>query len=185
MEQKKNRLHYAWFILAGCCILQGATLGLINNCAGVFYSPICKELGFELGVGFIPMEECYGTPTGGCNLVMMSKLPDKKKEAAWEFIRFMTDTEQTVKSSIKTGYLPARKSAGESETMKAYFEEMPMARVALDQLTYANRAAYSNPNYTEAGEAMKAALDAIYINNSDIDATLADLEIKVNKILNQ
>jgi len=48
MEQKKNRLHYAWFILAGCCILQGATLGLINNCAGVFYSPICKELGFEL-----------------------------------------------------------------------------------------------------------------------------------------
>jgi hypothetical protein len=32
---------------------------------------------------------------------------------------------------------------------------------------------------------MKAALDAIYINNSDIDATLADLEIKVNKILNQ
>ena len=49
MEQKKNRLHYAWFILAGCCILQGATLGLIDNCAGVFYSPICKELGFELG----------------------------------------------------------------------------------------------------------------------------------------
>ena len=44
MEQKKNRLHYAWFILAGCCILQGATLGLINNCAGVFYSPICREL---------------------------------------------------------------------------------------------------------------------------------------------
>lgn len=149
------------------------------------FSSMADELGFELGVGFIPMEECYGTPTGGCNLVMMSKLPDKKKEAAWEFIRFMTDTEQTVKSSIKTGYLPARKSAGESETMKAYFEEMPMARVALDQLAYANRAAYSNPNYTEAGEAMKAALDAIYINNSDIDATLADLEIKVNKILNQ
>ncbi len=49
MEQKKTKLHYAWFILAGCCIMQGATLGLINNCAGVFYSPICKELGFELG----------------------------------------------------------------------------------------------------------------------------------------
>ena len=49
MEQKKNKLHYAWFILVGCCIMQGATLGLINNCAGVFYSPVCKELGFELG----------------------------------------------------------------------------------------------------------------------------------------
>ncbi|MCI8453984.1 MAG: MFS transporter [Lachnospiraceae bacterium] len=44
-----GRPHYAWFILAGCCILQGASLGLIHNCAGVFYSPVCEELGFEIG----------------------------------------------------------------------------------------------------------------------------------------
>lgn len=44
-----KKLHYAWLILAGCCILQGASLGLINNCAGVFYSPVCEELGFEMG----------------------------------------------------------------------------------------------------------------------------------------
>ena len=49
MEQKKKKLHYAWIILAGCCIMQGATLGLINNCVGVFYSPVCQELGFEMG----------------------------------------------------------------------------------------------------------------------------------------
>ena len=46
---KKQKIHYAWFILAGCCILQGASLGLINNCAGVFYSPVCQDLGFEMG----------------------------------------------------------------------------------------------------------------------------------------
>ena len=40
-------------------------------------------------------------------------------------------------------------------------------------------------NYTEATEAIKSAMDAIYINNSDIDTTLADMETKVNKILNQ
>lgn len=44
-----KKFHYAWLILAGCCILQGASLGLINNCAGVFYSPVCEELGFEMG----------------------------------------------------------------------------------------------------------------------------------------
>lgn len=50
MEQtKRQKIHYAWFILAGCCILQGASLGLINNCAGVFYSPVCNDLGFEMG----------------------------------------------------------------------------------------------------------------------------------------
>ena len=46
---EKRNIHYAWFILAGCCILQGASLGLVNNCAGVFYSPVCDELGFEMG----------------------------------------------------------------------------------------------------------------------------------------
>lgn len=45
----EKKFHYAWLILAGCCILQGASLGLINNCAGVFYSPVCEELRFEVG----------------------------------------------------------------------------------------------------------------------------------------
>ncbi len=49
MPSVGRRPHYAWFILAGCCILQGASLGLIHNCAGVFYSPVCEELGFEIG----------------------------------------------------------------------------------------------------------------------------------------
>lgn len=47
--ENKQKIHYAWFILVGCCILQGASLGLVNNCAGVFYSPVCQDLGFEMG----------------------------------------------------------------------------------------------------------------------------------------
>ena len=47
--EKRYPIHYAWFILAGCCALQGGSLGLLHNCAGVFYSPVCQELGFEMG----------------------------------------------------------------------------------------------------------------------------------------
>ena len=47
--ETKQKFHYAWIILAGCCILQGASLGLVNNCAGVFFSPVCEDLGFEMG----------------------------------------------------------------------------------------------------------------------------------------
>lgn len=143
------------------------------------------ELGFELGAAFIPQALNYGTPTGGCCVVMTSNISQEEKAAAWEFMKYMTETEQAIKSSIKTGYLPSRHSAGESEEMQKYFEEMPLAKVALDQLAFVKRAAYSNPNYTEAGEVIGEALDAIYINGADIDSTLADLETKVNKILNQ
>lgn len=49
MEQKKKNMHYAWLILITCCMMQGAGLGLVSNCAGVFYSPVCNDLGFEMG----------------------------------------------------------------------------------------------------------------------------------------
>ena len=29
--------------------MQGAGLGLVSNCAGVFFSPVCNDLGFEMG----------------------------------------------------------------------------------------------------------------------------------------
>lgn len=158
----------------------GSTGSLTANMA------TAEELGFELATAFIPMETNYGTPTGGCCVVMMDGQTAEEEAAAWEFMKFMTETEQAVKSSIKTGYLVSRKSGGETEEMKAYFEENPLAKVALDQLDYVPaRAAYSNPNYTEAGKVIVEALDAIFINGADMDTTLSELEVKANKILNQ
>lgn len=158
----------------------GSTGSLTANMA------TAEELGFELATAFIPMATNYGTPTGGCCVVMMDGQSPEEEAATWEFMKFMTETEQAVQSSIKTGYLVSRKSGGETEEMKAYFEENPLAKVALDQLDYVPaRAAYSNPNYTEACKVILEGLDAIYINGADIDSTLADIEVRANKILNQ
>lgn len=158
----------------------GSTGSLTANMA------TADELGFELATAFIPMETNYGTPTGGCCVVMMEGQTPQEAAATWEFMKFMTETEQAVKSSIKTGYLVSRKSAGETEEMKTYFSQNPLAKVALDQLEYVPaRAAYSNPNYGETGKAILEALDSIFINGADMDTTLAELEIKANKILNQ
>lgn len=49
MQHKKQKNHYAWLILIACCMMQGAGLGLVSNCAGVFFSPVCNDLGFEMG----------------------------------------------------------------------------------------------------------------------------------------
>lgn len=49
MQPKNQKVHYAWLILIACCMMQGAGLGLISNCAGVFFSPVCNDLGFEMG----------------------------------------------------------------------------------------------------------------------------------------
>lgn len=49
MQPKDKKMHYAWLILIACCMMQGAGLGLVSNCAGVFFSPVCEDLGFEMG----------------------------------------------------------------------------------------------------------------------------------------
>lgn len=48
-NKKKNRIHYAWWILLSCCLIQGASLGLINNCAGIYFVPVSTELGVSTG----------------------------------------------------------------------------------------------------------------------------------------
>lgn len=43
-----KRFHYAWKILAVCCMIQGGAVGTIQNSCGVFYQPVCQDLGFDL-----------------------------------------------------------------------------------------------------------------------------------------
>lgn len=49
MSQKKNRIHYAWWILLGLCIIVGLGKGGLNNSAGLFLTPVSKDLGIGMG----------------------------------------------------------------------------------------------------------------------------------------
>lgn len=41
-----KKIHRAWIILIGCCFLQAGSMGAILGSVGVFYVPVCTELGF-------------------------------------------------------------------------------------------------------------------------------------------
>lgn len=45
----KKKFHYCWLILFSCCMMQGAGFGVVSNCAGLFYEPISRDLGFSIG----------------------------------------------------------------------------------------------------------------------------------------
>lgn len=118
--------------------------------------------------------------TGGANLVMIANPDEAQKEAAWQFVNWMTQTDQAVKASMTTGYLPTRISAVEDAAMQATFESIPEFKVAINQLAHAGGRTVTN---TEANAEIVSAIDSIWVNNQDIDETLAQLETKVNSIL--
>lgn len=168
------------------------TADLMNQDAAFFFQStgglsqimaVAKELGFELQTAFIPKGISYGVTTGGCNIAMLSGLSDEKKNAAWEYIKFITTTDETVEASIVTGYLATRKSAIEAEKMVEWYEQYPQYKVALEQLEISSGRP-NNPGYVEFQTELTNAMAEIMVNDADVDTTLAELEKKGNKLLN-
>jgi len=85
---------------------------------------------FNLGVAAIPVYKNNKSVTSGTNVAIF-KCKDKEKEkAAWEFIKWFTDTKQTAKFSELTYYMPVRKSAmQEPNILKMLSENKGLADV--------------------------------------------------------
>lgn len=145
---------------------------------------VANELGFELQTAFIPKGTQYGVTTGGCNIAMLKGLTKEQQDAAWEYIKYITSTEETVEASIVTGYLATRKSTLENDKMIAWYEEFPQYKVALDQLEISSGRP-NNPGYVEFQVELTNAMAEMMVNDADVDTTLAELEAKGNELLNE
>lgn len=78
---------------------------------------------FNLGVAAIPVYKNNKSVTSGTNVAIF-KCKDKAKEkAAWEFIKWFTDTKQTAKFSELTYYMPVRKSAMQEPNIQKMLKE--------------------------------------------------------------
>ncbi len=45
----EKKIHYAWWILITCFLIPLTVTGIVVSSAGIFYAPVCKELGFSRG----------------------------------------------------------------------------------------------------------------------------------------
>lgn len=95
---------------------------------------------FEVGVGMLAAGPTgvQIAPTGGNGLVIPATAPAEKQEAAWKFLKWLTDTPQTAAWAMATGYMPLRLSAMEDPALQAYFVERPNFQVAVAQMAQAS-----------------------------------------------
>ncbi len=100
---------------------------------------ILEQADFEVGVMALPGSTAgtYATVVGGGNLYIMDAVPQDQKDAAWKFIEFLSDVERTADFSVQTGYIAARESAYETQTMTDYIAVVPQAADARDALAFA------------------------------------------------
>ncbi len=98
----------------------------INNTAGKF----------EVSAAFLPGKERNAVQTGGGNIAVLAQCPQEKKDAAWEFIKFMYSEESGSKFVVNTGYIPVTNTIKDSKAVSEVWEVYPQYKVAFDQLSY-------------------------------------------------
>lgn len=84
------------------------------------YSFIKTNDAFTVGVTEVPAFEGKDRAViqQGASLFVTTDVTPEAQYAAYEFIKFVTNTENTAKFSVSTGYLPVRKSAADTQIVK-------------------------------------------------------------------
>lgn len=118
---------------------------------------------FELGVAYMPKHVKRGVLIGGASLVSFKGISEDKKEAAWNFMEYLTSPETAGRWSRFTGYFSPRMQAYDMPAMKAYIDNDPNAKVALSQLKYANPW-YSTYETVAVRKAMENQMAALLTN---------------------
>ena len=92
---------------------------------------------FEVKVAFMPKKKQYGTSLGGTGIGMFKSDP-KREAAAWEFVKWMTDTKRSAFWAENTGYIAPRKSTQALASHRSFLESHPAYNVAAKQMPYAS-----------------------------------------------
>lgn len=105
-----------------------ALKGIITNSGGKF----------DVGTGYMPRPttggEQGGIIMGGASVYIAKDKTDKEKQAAWQFVKFITQPKQQGFFHINTGYFPIRKDAYDLPEVKENMTKYPQFQTAVDQL---------------------------------------------------
>ena len=116
---------------------------------------------FDFGVAMIPGNKRKGSPTGGGNFYISKKATPAQQEAAFRFIKWVTQPERAAQWSMETGYVAVSDAAYGTDTLRKYGRDFPPALVARDQLPVSmpELSTHDNQRVTKAlNDGLQAAL---------------------------
>ncbi|NBV60597.1 MAG: ABC transporter substrate-binding protein [Rhodobacteraceae bacterium] len=141
-----------------------------------------KNAPFDFGVGMLPANKRRGAPTGGGNFYLFKGTSQEQLAAAVDFIKWITEPEQSAKWTMATGYVAPRPATWDTPTMQAYAADFPAVLVARDQLEYAvaELSTYENQRVTRI---FNDALAAAITGQKDAASALAEAQAQADAIL--
>lgn len=98
---------------------------------------VIKNSPFDVGTAPLPVPDGtdpQGVIVGGASLWITNKVSEKKQDAAWEFIKYLTQSKVQAKWAAGTGYFPISPEAYNEPELKKIYDKYPQYKVAVKQL---------------------------------------------------
>jgi sn-glycerol 3-phosphate transport system substrate-binding protein len=137
---------------------------------------------FDFGVAMLPAGQRKGSPTGGGNFYIFKKSSPAQQDAAFKFIKWMTQPERAARWSIATGYVAVSEAAYGTEALRNYGREFPPALVARDQLPFA-LAEFSTHDNQRVTKALNDALQAALTGTKTAAQAMQDAQKEADRLL--
>lgn len=153
--------------------LNGYTASMMASTGSL--GAIKRDATFEFGTAFLPEAEAFGCCTGGSGLAILADKSAEQQEAAFQFVKWATEPEQTAWWSQTTGYMPVRKSAVESESMQAFFADNPNFKTAVDQLPLTQAQDAARVFIPNGDQIIGKGLERITINGEEVQPVFDDV----------
>ncbi len=113
----------------------GETAMIVASCVSRTF--MRKQLKFDWGIAPLPARQKRGSLVYGTNIVIFSRSSLRRQQAAWEFIKWFTNSENSARWALRTGYVPIRRSSLELEMMREEFQRRPDSRVPVEEMEWA------------------------------------------------
>lgn len=117
---------------------------------------------------------------GGANVAIGAHATEAQKAAAWDFINWLTNTENSAAFHMATGYMPSRYSVSELPEVQAFYEEHPSWKLSVDQLEYARPTSCAVLNSPQWAAVIESSVERIIVNDEDIQTVLDDAVEELN-----
>jgi multiple sugar transport system substrate-binding protein len=139
---------------------------------------------FQVGLAALPYKKAKATILSGTDVAIMARSTPEQQAAAWKYIKFLTSTNGTTRWSLRTYYMPVRRSARDSTLMRVYLRDNPEHKAGLDSLEFA-KTEPSMAEWQEIRDIISDAVEQVILGKTGPQQALDAAAQKANRLLQQ
>ena len=133
-----------------------------------------QNASFPVVAAPLPRQVRWSVPTGGTMFVLLRSAPEEEKLAAWEFLRWMCEADQTIAWSTRTAYLPVTLPAVDRLRAAGWYNRHANDRVAYEQLEHVDPWPWAAELFRVERDAVDPLLEAAVLTGRNAHETMQE-----------